>query len=108
MWDLLSDGELQWKQTCRRFAAEVIEPHFRAHDRDNTFPADILARAHDAGMMNIGFDRALGGQGLSHRALVVGGEELAAVCSPTAFAMGFNHGALQPVLAAGTDEQKDR
>ncbi len=108
MWDLLTPEERQWKQTCRTFAAEVIEPEFRRYDRDNCFPRTIVDSAHDAGLMNVGFARALGGRGLSHRSMVVGGEELAAVCSPTAFAMGFNHGALQPILHAGTDDQKQR
>ena len=30
-----------------------------------------------------------------------GGEELAAVCAPTAFSIGFNHGALRPIWRAG-------
>ena len=38
--------------------------------------------------------------------IAIGGEELASVCAPMAFTLGFNHGALQPVLRAGTSEQK--
>jgi alkylation response protein AidB-like acyl-CoA dehydrogenase len=108
MWDLLTDEERAWKRTCRRFATEVIEPRYRRYDQENAFPREVHERAYQAGLMNVGFAETLGGRGMSHRALVVGGEELAAVCSPTAFTMGFNHGALQPVLHAGTDEQRGR
>src|SRR5205823_7258456 len=58
--------------------------------------------------VNVGIPRELGGAGLSHRAVVVGAEELAAACAPIAFTLGFNHGALQPVLRAGTAAQKER
>lgn len=108
MWDVLTAAELEWKATCRRFAEEVIAPKVRTFDEENRFPAEVHAAAYEAGIMNVGFPVALGGKGLSHRALVVGSEELAAVCSPTAFTLGFNHGALQPVLQAGTTDQKER
>lgn len=106
MWDRLSDFERDWKARCRRFAHDVIAPHVREYDRANAFPRKVHDAAYEAGLMNIGFAPELGGQGYSHRAIAVGGEELAAVCAPTAFTMGFNHGSLRPVLVAGTTEQR--
>jgi alkylation response protein AidB-like acyl-CoA dehydrogenase len=108
MWDQLSDDERAWKETCRRFATEVIEPVYRQCDQENRFPREVHEAAYAQGLMNIALPSELGGGGRSYKILAVGGEELAAVCSPTAFGMGFNHGALQPVLYAGTDAQKQR
>lgn len=106
MWESLSAEERAFQTACRRFAHEVIAPCYRTYDRDNTFPRAVHDRAYEAGLMNIGFPVALGGKGYTHRMIAIGGEALAEVCSPTAFTMGFNHGALQPVLHAGTDAQK--
>ena len=108
MWDLLTPAEIEFKERCRRFAAEAIAPCAREYDEANAFPAKVHARAYEAGLMNLGFPAALGGQGASHRTLVVGGEELAAACAPSAFTMGFNHGSLRPVLDSGTPEQQQR
>ncbi len=106
MWDLLTPPELEWKESCRRFAASAIAPHAREYDERNCFPERVHALAYEQGLMNVAFPEALGGRGLTHRALVIGGEELAAACAPTAFTMGFNHGSLRPVLEAGTEDQK--
>ncbi len=108
MWERLGPEELAWKETCRRFAAEVIEPYARRADQENALPRAVHERAHAAGLMNTAFPSELGGRGHSHRMLAVGGEELAAACAPTAFSMGFNHGSLQPVLLGGTAAQRQR
>jgi alkylation response protein AidB-like acyl-CoA dehydrogenase len=108
MWHMLAPEELALKERCRRFADEVIAPRAAEYDRSAAFPHDVHERAWEAGLMNIGIPEELGGRGCSHRGVVAGAEELAAACAPIAFTMGFNHGALQPVLHAGTEAQKDR
>jgi alkylation response protein AidB-like acyl-CoA dehydrogenase len=45
---------------------------------------------------------------LSAHALALGGRVLARACAPMAFSMLFNHGALRPVLFAGTAAQRER
>jgi alkylation response protein AidB-like acyl-CoA dehydrogenase len=108
MWSLLSPEELAWKERCRDFAEREIRPWVRAQDDENRFPEEVHAAAREQGFLNICFPPEDGGQGMSFRSLCVGGEELAAVCAPTAFTMGFNHGALRPVLFAGREEQRQR
>lgn len=108
MWSLLSPEELAWKETCRAFAAEVMGPLAPVFDRENRFPREVHEAARARGLVDICFPRELGGRGLPFRFLAVGGEELAAVCAPTAFTLGFNHGALRPVLHAGTPAQQQR
>lgn len=104
----LSETENAWRQRCRTFAREVIAPRAAACDRANQFPAEVHALAHEAGLVNICLPAALGGGGASHRLLAIGGEELAAACAPTAFGLGFNHGALRPIVRYGSDEQRRR
>lgn len=105
-WTELTESEREWKERCRRFAEEVIRPNYRRYDELNIFPRDVHEAAHSWGLMNSAIPIDLGGQGMSHRTIAIGGEELGAVCAPTAFTLGFNHGTLLPVLHAGSDEQK--
>jgi alkylation response protein AidB-like acyl-CoA dehydrogenase len=108
MWDRLSEDERAWKRRCRRFADDVIAPRAAEYDRANAFPEAIHAAAHEAGLMNLNLPVALGGQGLPHRVMAVAGEELATACAPAAFTMGFNHGALRPIVSFGTAAQQQR
>lgn len=108
MWELLTDDERAFKAACRAFAEEAIRPALRACDLENRHPAEVHAAARAAGLLDVALPRELGGGGRTHRALAVGAEELAAVCAPTAFGLGFNHGALRPVLSAGTPAQRER
>lgn len=108
MWDRLTEDERAWKQRSRRFADEVIAPHAAEYDRANAFPEAVHTAAHEAGLMNLNLPAGLGGQGLGHRVMAVAGEELAAACAPTAFTMGFNHGALRPIVRFGTEAQQRR
>ena len=106
LWRELSPELLAWKETCRAFAQEVIAPRARRYDQENAHPAEVVALARQRGLMDVAFPVELGGRGLSLLHVAVGGEELAAACAPTAFVLGFNHGALRPLVQAGTPEQR--
>ncbi len=108
MWDRLTDEERAWKGECAAFAREIIAPAARRWDERNAFPREIHEEAAARGLLNVGFPADLGGRGLSWKALVVGGEELATACAPIAFTMGFNHGSLRPITVAGTEAQRAR
>ncbi len=108
MWGALSPELLALKERCAAFAREVIVPARDRHDRDRTHPKDVVAAAHERGLMDLALPRELGGQGLSFMHVAVAGEELAAACAPTAFVMGFNHGSLRPIVRFGTPEQRRR
>lgn len=108
IWSDLNEDERAFQAECRSFASEVITPWVRVCDAENRFPREVHEAAYLRGLMNVCLPSELGGGGRSFRCLAAGGEELAAVCAPTAFSMGFNHGALRPVIHAGTPEQRQR
>lgn len=97
-----------WRDACRTFAEEVIRPWVRTCDRENRFASEVHRAAREQGFLNICIPERLGGRGMSWRAMAVGGEQLAAECPAIAFTLGFNHGALRPVLFAGTPAQQER
>ncbi|MHC4829628.1 MAG: acyl-CoA dehydrogenase family protein [Planctomycetota bacterium] len=104
----LTADEAAFRDLSRRFANEVIEPNYLRFDRENRFPDTVHDEAHSRGLLNVCVPRELGGSGVSYKAMAEGGLELAKVCPAVAFTLGFNHGALRPILFAGTAEQKQR
>lgn len=97
-----------WIQQCKEFATTIITPQCMLFDRENRFPDTIHNAAIEWGILHHDFPQSLGGGGLLDTTLVQGAEILASSCAPTAFTMGFNRGALHPVIIAGTQEQKQR
>jgi alkylation response protein AidB-like acyl-CoA dehydrogenase len=95
--------------TVRQFAGNEIRPHARDADEARKLPGDVLANAHELGLVANALDERFGGGG--ERSAVTGAlvaEELAwgdlsialAILSPSLLAL--------PVQDAGTDDQKGR
>ncbi len=106
MWDELTESEREWREICRSFAAEVIEPNYREYDESNSFPEKIYRAAQERGLTKFAMPTEFGGLGQSKRCMIICGELMASVCGPSTFCVGFNHGSLRPVFAAGNSEQK--
>jgi len=103
----LGKAEQQYVTRCKDFATEVLEPLYSQYDETHTFAHDIHQAAYQWGLMNAAFPVELGGQGLRYRAIALGGLAMARVCAPTTFSMGFNHGALRPIVVAGSLWQRN-
>ncbi len=102
----MSAPDAAWVARCERFARDVIEPLCADYDRENRFPKRIHEAARREGILGADFPVELGGAGLDELSAVAGSEILASACAPSAFTLGFNRGALHPVLCAGTSEQR--
>ncbi|MFD5622197.1 acyl-CoA dehydrogenase family protein [Streptomyces yangpuensis] len=102
-----SRSRSEWQRTFRTFADEVMAPHVRRCDEERAFPTAIHEKAAAEGILNAAFPEELGGAGLSYTEFgqVIG--ELSAVCPGMTWTLVFNRGALHPVVAAGTPEQKE-
>ncbi|KPM53562.1 hypothetical protein ACG83_23225 [Frankia sp. R43] len=102
-----SRSRSQWGTICRTFADEVMAPHVRRHDEERSFPRQVHERAAAEGLLNARFPVELGGRGISCADFAEGIAELSGACPAMTWTLVFNFGALHPVLAAGTPEQKD-
>jgi acyl-CoA dehydrogenase len=67
---------------------------------------DVIAKAHEVGLMNLHVPEELGGLGLSAFDGMLVGEELNWGCSGIGTAVGANGLGAGPVLLAGSEEQK--
>jgi acyl-CoA dehydrogenase len=102
----LSDEQKDLKAVARKFAEQEMIPRAREYDEKEIFPLDVAQKAHDAGLMNFGVPKELGGLGLGilDTCLIV--EELNYGCAGISNAIAANDLATLPILIAGGDEQK--
>ena len=102
----LSDEQRALRELAREFAEREIRPVAADYDERSHHPADVIAKAHDVGLMNPHIPEEYGGPGLSAFEQILIGEELAWGCSGIATSIVANILGSLPVLLAGSDEQK--
>ncbi len=104
----LTNEQRQFQQLARNFAKEVIIPVAAQHDRDESFPAEVVAQAHELGLLNTGIPEAVGGLGLGMLDEVMIGEELAYGCMGIYTILMASELGITPILLAATAEQQTR
>ena len=57
----LNDEQKELRALAREFAEKEIRPHAAEHDEHQTHPAEIVAKAHELGLMNLHLPESLGG-----------------------------------------------
>ena len=103
----LTEEQAALRKTVEAFAREVVAPVSYAHDRDKTFPYEVVAGMADMGLFGLPFPEEYGGMGGDYFALCLALEELARVDQSVAITLeaACSLGAM-PVYRFGTEEQK--
>jgi acyl-CoA dehydrogenase len=96
------------QERARRFSKEVILPVAAKHDRDGTFPLDVMEKAHAEGFFTPLVPKEYGGGGLGVLDTCIISEELAAGCMGMYVSIFVSTLALYPIIKFGTEEQKER
>src|ERR671927_9516 len=104
----LTDEQKALRELAHEFAEREIRPRAAEYDEHSTHPADVIAKAHELGLVNAHAPAEYGGLELSGFDGMLIGEELAWGCSGMATSIVANTLGAAPVLIAGTDEQKRR
>ncbi len=102
----LTDEQKALRALAREFAEKEIRPKAAEYDEQSTHPADVIAKAHELGLMNVHIPPEYGGLGLSAFDGMLVGEELCWGCSGMGTSISSNGLGAAPVMIAGTDEQK--
>jgi len=102
----LSDEQRALRNLAREFAAKEIRPVAADYDERSQHPGDVIAKAHEVGLMNPHIPEEYGGPGLPAFEQILVGEELAWGCSGIATSMVANILGSLPVILAGSDAQK--
>src|SRR2546426_6819369 len=102
----LTDEQKALRDLAHDFAEREIRPKEREYDEGSIHPADVIAKAHELGLMNVHIPETYGGLELGAFEGMLIGEELCWGCAGIGTAIaanGLGHG---PVIIAGTEEQK--
>jgi acyl-CoA dehydrogenase len=102
----LSEEQIALRDKARKFALEEIIPVSLKYDKSGEFPQPIFEKAHKVGLMNLGIPKEYGGQGYGSLESVIVVEEIAAADPGIATSMYANDLGSEPIILAGTDEQK--
>jgi acyl-CoA dehydrogenase len=102
----LTEEQRALRALAREFAEKEIRPKAAEYDEHSTHPADVIAKAHEVGLMNLHVPEEYGGLGLNSFEGMLVGEELCWGCSGIGTAISANGLGAGPVIIAGTDEQK--
>jgi acyl-CoA dehydrogenase len=104
----LTDEQQNLREMAHDFAEREIRPVAWEHDRDATWPQEIIDKAWEIGLMNSHIPEEYGGVGASYLDGCLIGEELAWGCAAIATTLGANDLAAGPVLLGGSEEVKAR
>jgi acyl-CoA dehydrogenase len=102
----LTDEQRDLRALAHEFAEKEIRPRAAEYDEHSTHPVDVIAKAHELGLMNIHIPEEFGGPGLSIFDGILVGEELSWGCSGITVSIIANTLGAAPVVLAGSDEQK--
>jgi alkylation response protein AidB-like acyl-CoA dehydrogenase len=99
----------QLRATARDFCDREIRPGARDRDREESFPAELVAKMAEVGFLGAAIPEEYGGMGLDAHGYQVIVEEVGAADSSMRSMVSVNLGLFSmSVLAWGTDEQKQR
>lgn len=104
--DSFTDDQLALQAEARKFAKGEILPKASELDEHSTFPAEILSKAQDLGLLNLTLPEENGGTGLGLTECCIVLEEIAAGCAGVATSLVANDLALTPISLYGSPEQK--
>jgi acyl-CoA dehydrogenase len=104
----LTDEQKELRALARTFAEKEIRPHEAECDADMRHPEDVIAQAHEVGLMNLNVPAEYGGPGLGAFDGLLVGEELYWGCSGIGTSITANGLGAGPVILFGTPEQKAR
>jgi acyl-CoA dehydrogenase len=96
------------QERARTFAKEIVFPVAAKHDRDGTFPLDIMEKAYGEGFLTPLVPKEYGGGGRGVLDVCLLSEELAAADMGIYVSIFVSTLALYPIIRFGTEDQKNR
>jgi acyl-CoA dehydrogenase len=104
----LSEEQKELRRLAHTFAEREIRPREAECDADMRHPVEVIAQAHELGLMNLHVPEEYGGPGLSAFDGLLVGEELYWGCSGIGTSITANGLGAGPVILFGSAEQKTR
>src|SRR5439155_22557700 len=102
----LTEEQRALRELAHEFAEQQIRPKAAEYDEHQIHPADVIAKAHEVGLMNPHLPEERGGAGLGALEGALIGEELCWGCAGIGTSIIANILGALPVILAGTAEQQ--
>jgi butyryl-CoA dehydrogenase len=95
------------QQTARDFAEREVAPKARELDREGRWPAELVARMAELGLLGVAVPTEWGGTGADTVSYVLAMEEVCRACASTGVIMSVNNSLVcDPLLKFANDDQK--
>ncbi|GAA5502176.1 Acryloyl-CoA reductase (NADH) [Deinococcus xinjiangensis] len=104
----LSDEQRQLQQLARDFARKEIMPIAAEYDQKEELPWQVVEKAFEVGLLNVGIPEHAGGLGLGMLDECLIGEELAYGCMGIFTVLMASELGITPILVGATEEQQKR
>lgn len=105
----LSEDQQLIRDAVKDFARSEVAPRAAEIDESSLFPADLVKKAADLDLLGIVIPEEYGGTGLDHVCFALFIEEIAAQSGTLAVILDVHTSVgSEPILLAGTEEQKRR
>jgi len=107
MYELTQEQKML-QQTVRQLAKEKVEPRAAEIDATGEYPWDMFELLKENELFALCFPEELDGAGADLLSVCIAIEELAKVCANTSLILGVCKLGSQPIMLAGTEEQKKK
>jgi acyl-CoA dehydrogenase len=104
----MTKEQIELRNKARRFAQEYMIPYAHYYDKTGEFPQPIIKKCWEQGLMNLAIPKEYGGQGLGVLEQCIVVEEMAAGCAGMTTGIYVNSLGAEPILLAGSAEQKEK
>jgi alkylation response protein AidB-like acyl-CoA dehydrogenase len=104
----LTETQEELRELARRIALEKVRPVAAKHDREGTFPWDMVEEFSKAGLFSVYIPEEWGGMGGGVLDLVIVTEELSRICGGISLAVAATALGTFPILLSANEEQKKR
>jgi butyryl-CoA dehydrogenase len=106
---LLTEEQQMLKEMVARFSREEIGPVARENQEKGIFPADIVKKAGELGLMGIAYPQEYEGGGMDFVSYMIAIEEISRYCASTGVIVSAHSSlCLDPIYRFGTEEQKKK
>jgi butyryl-CoA dehydrogenase len=103
----LTEEQKMVQQMARDFAVREVEPKARELDREGRWPAELVKRMGELGLMGVAVPEAHGGAGFDTVSYALAMEEISRACASTGVIMSVNNSLVcDPLTKFGSDAQK--
>ncbi len=106
---LLTEEQIMLKDMVSKFSDNEIKPVASENEKNGIYPADIISKAGELGLMGVAYPDEYGGAGMDYVSYMIAIEEISRSCASTGVIISAHSSlAIDPIFRFGTEEQKQK